>query len=70
MVWLPARKASIPSMRFNQPPVLWLTEAFSRRLKRPMGEDDHSLPSSAEIKNAWSCTVAPPSVFVRCTRKA
>jgi hypothetical protein len=29
-------------------------------VKRPMCEDDHSLPSSAEVKNAWIYTSTPP----------
>jgi hypothetical protein len=29
-------------------------------LKRPGREADHSLPSSAEVKNAWSYTSTPP----------
>jgi hypothetical protein len=30
--------------------------ALSSRAKRPGREADHSLPSSAEVKNAWSLT--------------
>jgi hypothetical protein len=30
-------------------------------------EADHSPPSSAEVKNAWSSTTSPPHVFMtRC----
>jgi hypothetical protein len=29
-------------------------------VKRPGREADHSLPSSAEVKNAWSYTSTPP----------
>jgi hypothetical protein len=30
-------------------------------VKRPGGEADHSPPSSAEVKNAWSYTFTPPT---------
>jgi hypothetical protein len=30
------------------------------RVKRPEREADHSPPSSAEVKNAWSYTSTPP----------
>jgi hypothetical protein len=30
----------------------------------PGGKADHSSPSSAEVKNAWSCTSTPPYVFM------
>jgi hypothetical protein len=33
-------------------------------LKRPGCEADHSPPSSAEVKNAWSYTSAFPYVFI------
>jgi hypothetical protein len=36
------------------------TGAFSLAVKRPGREADHSPPSSAEVKNAWSCTSTPP----------
>jgi hypothetical protein len=29
-------------------------------INRPGREADHSLPSSAEVKNTWSCTSTPP----------
>jgi hypothetical protein len=38
--------------------------SFSR-LKWPMREADHSLPSSAEVKNAWSYTSATAVVQLR-----
>jgi hypothetical protein len=34
--------------------------ALSLEVKRPGREADHSLPSSAEVKNAWSYTSTPP----------
>jgi hypothetical protein len=29
-------------------------------VKRPGREDDHSLPSSAEVKNVWGYALTPP----------
>jgi hypothetical protein len=34
--------------------------ALSLGIKRPGREADHSPPSSAEVKNAWSYTSTPP----------
>jgi hypothetical protein len=36
------------------------TRVLSLRVKRPGREADHSPPSSAEVKNAWSYTFTPP----------
>jgi hypothetical protein len=36
------------------------TGALSLGVKRPGRETDHSSPSSAEVKNAWSYTSTPP----------
>jgi hypothetical protein len=33
-------------------------------IKRPGREADHSPPSGAEVKNAWSCTSTSPYVFM------
>jgi hypothetical protein len=44
----------------NQPPIQWVPGALSLWVKRPGREADHSLPSSAEVKNAWSYTSTPP----------
>jgi hypothetical protein len=33
-------------------------------IKRPGCQSDHSPPSSAEVKNALSCTTTPPYVFI------
>jgi hypothetical protein len=38
--------------------------ALSLEVKRPGGEVDHSPPSSAEVKNAWSYTSTPQYVFM------
>ena len=36
------------------------TGVFSRVVKRPRREVDHSPPSSAEVKNEWRDTSTPP----------
>jgi hypothetical protein len=36
------------------------------RVKGPEREADHSHPSSAEVKNAWSCTFASPYFMAWC----
>jgi hypothetical protein len=43
----------------TQPPIQWIPGALSLEVKRPGREADHSLPSSAEVKNAWSYTSTP-----------
>jgi hypothetical protein len=40
------------------------TDAASLVVKRPVHETDHSPPSSAEVKNAWSCTSASQYAFL------
>jgi hypothetical protein len=56
-----------PSMLFKimvlgptQPPIQWVTGAPSLGIKLPGREADHSPPSSAEVKNAWSYTFTRP----------
>jgi hypothetical protein len=44
----------------TQPPIQGLTGALSLGVKRPGLQVDHSPPSSAEIKNAWSYTSTHP----------
>jgi hypothetical protein len=44
--------ASRPSLGPTQPPIQWVPGALSLGVKRPGGEADHSIPSSAEVKNA------------------
>jgi hypothetical protein len=44
----------------TQPPIQWVTGAFPLGVKWPRREADHSRPSSAEVKNAWSYTSTPP----------
>jgi hypothetical protein len=48
----------------TQPPIQWVPGALSPGVKRPGREADHSPPSSAEVKNAWSYTSNPQHVFM------
>jgi hypothetical protein len=42
-----------------QPPSQWLPGTLSLGFKRQGREADHSLPSRAEVKNAWRYTSTP-----------
>jgi len=53
-----------PALGPNQPPIQWVPGALSLRVKRPGSEADHSPPSSAEVKNAWSYTFNPQYAFM------
>jgi hypothetical protein len=68
-------KGSIPGRDwefFSSAPCLDLSEAhpasypvgklgaLSPGVERPGREADHSPPSSADVKNSWSCTSTPP----------
>jgi hypothetical protein len=55
--------ASRPALGPTQPPIHWVPEVLSLRLKRPGREADHLLPSSAEVRNTWSCTSTPKYAF-------
>jgi hypothetical protein len=52
--------ASRTALGPTQPPIQWVPGALSLGVKRPGREADHSPPSSAEVKNAWSYTSTPP----------
>jgi hypothetical protein len=52
--------ASRQALELTQPPIQCVPEAFSLGVKQPGREADHSPPSSAEGKNAWSYTSTPP----------
>jgi hypothetical protein len=45
------------------PPSL-LSAVFSKRIKRLRRDADHSLLSSTEIENSWSCTYTSQHVFM------
>jgi hypothetical protein len=48
----------------TQPPIQWVPGAISVGVQRPGREADHSPPSNAEVKNAWSYTSTPQYVFM------
>jgi hypothetical protein len=48
----------------TQPPIQWVAGVLSLGVKRPGSEADHPLPSSADVKNAWSYTSTPQYVFM------
>jgi hypothetical protein len=43
----------------TQPPIQWVPGTVSLGIKWPEREADHLPPSSAKVKNAWSCTSTP-----------
>jgi hypothetical protein len=55
----PDRLRGPPSLLFNVYGGL-----FSRGVKRPGREADHSPPTSAEVKKTWMYTSTPPYVFM------
>jgi hypothetical protein len=48
----------------RRPDRLWGPIQWVPGVKRPGRETDHSLPTSAEVKNTWIYTSTPPYVFV------
>jgi hypothetical protein len=56
--------ASRPALGPTQPPIQWVPGALSLEVKRPGREADHSPPTSAEVKNAWSYTSTPKYAFM------
>jgi hypothetical protein len=52
--------ASRTALGPTQPPIQWVPGSLSLEVKRSGREADHSPPSSAEVKNAWSYTSTPP----------
>jgi hypothetical protein len=56
--------ASRPVLGPTQPLIQCVPGALSPGVKRTGREADHSPPSSAEIKNAWSYISPPPHVFM------
>jgi hypothetical protein len=55
--------ASRTALGPTQAPIQWVPGALSLEVKWPGREADHSPPSSAEVKNAWSYTSTPPVRF-------
>jgi hypothetical protein len=56
--------ASRTPLRPTQPPIQWEPGVLSLGVKRPGRKADHSLPSTAEVKNAWSYTSIPQYTFM------
>jgi hypothetical protein len=51
--------ASKPALGPTQPPIQWVPGDLSQGVKRLGREADHTSPSIAEVKNAWSYTSTP-----------
>jgi hypothetical protein len=56
--------ASRPTLRPTQPPIQWVVEVLSPRVKRPEREPDYSSTSSADVKNGWSYISTPQYAFI------
>jgi hypothetical protein len=56
--------SSISALRPTQPPVQRVQRAFSLGVKRPGREDNHSPPTSAEVKKNCVYTSTPPYAFL------
>jgi len=56
-----------PALSPTQPCIQWVSGVVSPGVKRPgRREADHSPPSSAEVRKAWSYNSTPPYVFMAC----
>jgi len=49
-----------PALGPTHPPIQWVPGALCLGVKWLWREADHSPPSSAEVRNAWSYTSTPP----------
>jgi hypothetical protein len=56
--------ASRPALGHTQSPIQWTTGALSPEVNQLGREADHSLSSSAKVKNAWNYTSAPQYIFI------
>jgi hypothetical protein len=52
--------ASRPALGPTQPPIQWVSGALYLGVKLSGREADHSTPSNAKVKNAWSYTSISP----------
>jgi hypothetical protein len=52
--------ASRPALGPTPLPIQWVLRALSLWVKQPARETDHSPPSCAEVKNAWSYASTTP----------
>jgi hypothetical protein len=53
-----------PALGPIQPAIQWILGALSPGIKWLEREADHSPPSNAEVKNAWSYTSTLPYAFM------
>jgi len=58
-----ARGESLYGLRYPGHPIHWVPELFHAG-KQPGCKVNHSPPPSPEVKNEWSCTSTPPTVFM------
>jgi hypothetical protein len=70
----PFSNASRSTLRPTYPPIQRVLGDLTPGVKRLWREAHHSPPSSAEVKNAWSCTPTPSIslhgvVFIRAQEK-
>jgi hypothetical protein len=56
--------ASILALISTQPPIQWIPGALFPGIERQGREADHSLPSSADVKNGAAISPLPPYVFM------
>jgi hypothetical protein len=56
----PFSTASRTVLGLTHPAIQWISRALSAGVKRLERESDHSPPSRAEVKNAWSYTSTLP----------
>ena len=74
MVWIPTEARHLSSsivsrhaLRPTQPPILWVPETLSPRVKQPERDTDQSPPCSAKIKNVWIYACMSTYAFLDCT---
>jgi hypothetical protein len=56
--------SSIPALGSTQPHIQWVPGSLSPQVKRPGGETDHSLPTSAEDQKNWVYRSTIPYIFM------
>jgi len=55
---------SRPMLGPTQSSMEWLPGVLSPGIKHPRCETEHSPPTSAEVKSAWSYNSIPPYIFM------